>query len=204
VLVVLRREERLYRLALCLLLPLTVSRDGFHLSPYAALAAFGSIQLVQPRMLRRWTLPGVLSVAVLLVALRVYFFALPVDLGEADKLAESMKPNSQVQRSSQPGDAVLYLPIAPQGYLADERRPGSFYTYFLPWVADIPGAQDRLIADIEAQRVAVIVLDQESMIWDRYRFSEYAPRVFAHIMANYKPADTGDRRKARVFVRVAP
>jgi hypothetical protein len=99
---------------------------------------------------------------------------------------------------------VLYLPIAPHGYLADARRPGSVYTYFLPWVADVPGAQERLISDIEAQQVAVIVLDQQTAIWDQYRFSSYAPAVYAHILSHYRPVDSNDRRKARIFVRAAP
>jgi hypothetical protein len=96
------------------------------------------------------------------------------------------------------------LPIAPQGYLADDRRPGSFYTSFLPWMAEQPGAEDRIIADIEQNRVATIVLDQEALVWDSYRLSAYAPRLYSHIMSAYRPYDGSDRRKARVFVRAAP
>jgi hypothetical protein len=98
----------------------------------------------------------------------------------------------------------LYLPIAPQGYLGDARRPGSFYTYFLPWIADVPGAQERLIEDIERQQVAVIVLEQESQVWDRYKFSSYAPKVYAHMLSNYRPVDSNDKKKARIFVRSTP
>jgi hypothetical protein len=52
--------------------------------------------------------------------------------------------------------------------------------------------------------VKVIVLDQEALVWDTYRLSEYAPRLYAHIMARYHPVDTNDRRRARIFVRDAP
>lgn len=216
------RNERLFRLALALLLPWTVVRDGFHLSPFLVLAAFGSahmlggaLRLGRPGPLEgakpagaalpvRWRQATMaLGVALLLVALRVYFFALPASPA-ADELAASLEPEPLVQRNAPPDSAVLYLPIAPHGYLADQRRPGSFYTYFLPWVADLPGAQERLISDIETQRVAVIVLDQQATIWDRYRFSSYAPTVYAHIMSHYRPVDSNDRRKARIFVRAAP
>jgi hypothetical protein len=94
--------------------------------------------------------------------------------------------------------------MSPDGYLAADRRPGSFYSFFLPWQADLPDAEDRLIADIEQNQVAVIVLDQETPVWAKYRFRDYAPHVYAHIMSTYRPADSSDRRQARVFVRAVP
>jgi hypothetical protein len=183
--------------------PLAVSRDGFHLSPFVALACFGCVQLLPP-IVRRSGRMQILAVVLALVALRIYFFYLPMHPGETSELAESLRPEAPVQRASAPSEAILYLPIAPQGYLADDRRPGSFYTSFLPWYADAPGAEDRLIADIEQNRVKLIVVDQEALIWDKYRLSEYAPRLYAHIMASYRPLDGGDRRRARLFVRAAP
>jgi hypothetical protein len=186
-----------------LLVPLAVARDGFHLAPFVALACFGCVQLLPSAGWRNGR-AQILGVAVVLIALRIYFFYLPVHPGEESELTESMHPAAPVQRASSPDDAILYLPIAPQGYLADDRRPGSFYTSFLPWQADLPGAEERLIADIEQNRVKVIVVDQEALIWDKYRLSEYAPRLFAHIMATYRPLDGGDRKRARLFVRAAP
>ena len=198
-----RRGEKLFRLGVALLVPLAVSRDGFHLAPFVALACFGCVQLLPPLVWRSGRMQ-ILAVGLVLIAVRIYFFSLPTHPGEASELAESLRPEAPVQRASAPGEAILYLPIAPQGYLADDRRPGSFYTSFLPWYADVPGAEDRLIADIEQNRVKVIVLDQEALIWDKYRLSEYAPRLYAHIMATYRPLDGGDRRRARLFVRAAP
>lgn len=202
-LVLVRRDERLFRLGVVLLVPLAVSRDGFHLAPFVALACFGCVHLLQPIPWRDRRFQ-VLAVMLGLVALRIYFFFLPATPGEADQLAESLRPEVRVQRASTPSEAVLYLPIAPQGYLADERRVGSFYTSFLPWYAAVPGAEDRLIAEIEQHRVKVIALDQDALIWEKYRLSEYAPRLYAHIMAAYRPLDGGDKRKARLFVRAAP
>jgi hypothetical protein len=202
-LLIARRDERLFRLGLLLLVPLAVARDGFHLAPFVALACFGCVQLLPSAGWRNGR-AQILGVAVVLIALRIYFFYLPVHPGEESELTESMHPAAPVQRASSPDDAILYLPIAPQGYLADDRRPGSFYTSFLPWQADLPGAEERLIADIEQNRVKVIVVDQEALIWDKYRLSEYAPRLFAHIMATYRPLDGGDRKRARLFVRAAP
>jgi hypothetical protein len=115
-----------------------------------------------------------------------------------------MEPEKRILRILAPDDTVLYLPIAPQAYLSLDHRPGSFYPYFLPWQAALPGAEQRVIDDIEQNRVAIIVMDQESLVWDKYRLSEYAPRLVAHIMATYHPWDGGDRRKARLFVRDAP
>lgn len=197
-----RRDERLFRLGVVALVPLAVSRDGFHLSPFIALALFAGAHLLKPSVRRSGRLQ-LLALAVVCVAVRVYFFFLPTELHTASELTASMRSEEQVVRHSAPGDAVLFLPIAPQGYLADDRRPGSFYTYFLPWQADIPGAQERLIADIEANRVAVIVLDQDTAVWGKYRLRDYAPLVLAHIQANYHPVDTQDRRRARYFVRGA-
>jgi hypothetical protein len=198
-----RRDERIFRLGVLLLVPLAVSRDGFHLAPFVALACFACVQLLAPIPWKSGRLQIVAAVLGL-IALRIYFFFLPMNPGEADELAESMRPEVQVQRASTPSEPVLYLPIGPQGYLADHRQPGSFYTSFLPWQADLPGAEDRLIADIEQNRVQVIVVDQEALIWDKYKLSEYAPRLHAHIMATYRPLDGGDRKRARLFVRAAP
>jgi uncharacterized membrane protein YbaN (DUF454 family) len=203
VLMAVRRDEKVFRLGVVLLVPLAVARDGFHLGPFVALACFGCVQLAPSIVARRGRvqlLVGLIAVA----ALRIYFFALPVEPAEGNELARSLEPDVQVRKSSAPGDAILYLPIAPQGYLADDRRPGSFYTSFLPWMAEQPGGEDRIIADIEQNRVATIVLDQETLIWDSYRLSTYAPRLYSYIMTAYRPYDGNDRRKARVFVRVAP
>jgi hypothetical protein len=197
------RRERVLRLALGLLLPICVARDGFHLAPFVTLASLGAAQLL-PGLFGRSRLAQVGTVIVIVLALRIYFFFLPTDLDAPDELAQSLKPEAQVLQYAQPNDTVLFLPMAPDGYLAADRRPGSFYSFFLPWEADLPDAQERLIADIERNQVAVIVLDQETPVWDKYRFREYAPQVYAHIMRSYRPVDSSDRRQARVFVRAVP
>jgi hypothetical protein len=50
----------------------------------------------------------------------------------------------------------------------------------------------------------VIVLDQETAVWEKYRFRDYAPRVYAHILSAYRPLDPRSRSAARVFVRAVP
>ena len=198
--VTIARGDRLFRLAACLLLPLAVARDGFHLSPFLPLASFTCAYLLSNRV--EWSgaarLGGVL---VLVLALRVYFFSLPLQWDRADDLAQSLQPDPRVTALAGPEDTVLYLPIAPHGYLAQDRRPGSFYTFFLPWQADVPGAEDRVIADIEANRVAVIFMDQDTQIWGKYRLREYAPRLHGHILNNFRPVDHRDPRRARIFAR---
>jgi len=202
-LIVAGRREVVLRLALVLLLPLCVARDGFHLAPFITLASLGAVQLM-PRLLERSRLVQAGAIIVAVLALRIYFFFLPSDLNAPDELAQSLEPESQVLQYAQPSDTILYLPLSPDGYLAADRRPGSFYAFFLPWQADLPGAEDRLIADIEQQQVKVIVLDQETPVWEKYRFREYAPRVYAHIMSAYRPVDSGNRKQARIFVRAVP
>jgi hypothetical protein len=61
-----------------------------------------------------------------------------------------------------------------------------------------------MIGDIEANRVSVIVIDQEAAVWGRYRFRDYAPRVYAHVTANFRPVDSSDRRRAKIFARDRP
>ena len=188
------------RVAVCILLPLTVAREGFHLAPFVVLASFACAQLSSV-IGRQSRLVQAVVATVAVVAVRIYFFYLPTDLGAPAELARSLEPEARIARLLTPGDTVLYLPIAPQGYLALDRQPGSFYPYFLPWQAALPGAEDRVISDIEQRQVAVIVLDQDTEIWGKYRLGEYAPRLVAQIMATYHPVDGGDRRKARIFVR---
>ena len=197
------RKERFFRLGVGLLVPLTVAREGFHLAPFVVLASFGCVHLLPVFAGRSRLVQGTL-LAIGVIAVRLYFFHLPVELDPPDRLAQSMEPETRILRNLAPDDTIVFLPIAPQGYLSSDHRPGSFHTFFLPWQAALPGAEERIIADIEQNRVAVIVMEQESLVWDKYRLSEYAPRLVAHIMATYHPVDGGDRRKARIFVRNAP
>jgi hypothetical protein len=199
-LILMNRRELLLRVALVLLFPLTVARDGFHLAPFITLASLGCAQLMWGRVGRsRLVQAGGVIVAVL--ALRIYFLFLPTDLGAPDDLAASLESDSRVMRYADPNDTILYLPMSPDGYLANNRRPGSFYSFFLPWEGDIPGAEDRLIADIERNHVAVIVMDQDAAVWEKYRLRDYAPRLTAYVLEAYRPIDSGDPRQARIFVR---
>jgi hypothetical protein len=185
------------------MMPLALSRDGFHLSPFVALAAFGCAQLLPPLLPRSGRLQ-LATVVLVALALRIYFFHLPPRLDVESELARSMASDRQIQTNTAPTDKILFLPISPHGYLAENRRPGSFHTSFLPWEAAIPGAEDRIIAEIEQNRVTMIVLEQDALIWDTYRLREYAPKLYAHIMAAYRPLDGGNRQRARYFVRAAP
>jgi hypothetical protein len=202
VLVARRPDERPFRLAVALLVPLAVAREGFHASPFIVLAGFACAQLLpsfggQPVAVRA------AAVAALVVALRMHLLFVTPGEGAREDLAASLRPEPRVLEHATPGDAVLFLPITPHGYLAHDRRPGSFYAFFLPWQADVPGAEDRVIADLERDRVAVVVLDQEAAVWGKHRLRDYAPRLHAHILATYSPVDSGDRRRARIFVRKA-
>ena len=199
-LVVLSRRDVLFRLAVCLLVPLAVARDGFHLSPYVVLATVACVQLIGG-VIGRSRLVQVAAIVVAILALRIYFLFLPTELDAPDELAASLRQDDLVLEHAGPNDAVLFLPMAPDGYLSHDRQPGSFYSFFLPWQADVPGAEDRLIADIERNQVAVIVLDQETKVWDTYKFAEYAPRVYAHIRETYRPLDSRNRDQARIFIR---
>jgi uncharacterized membrane protein YbaN (DUF454 family) len=202
-LLVMNRRDVLFRLGVCLLFPLAVARDGFHLSPFIALSSLACAQLMCG-VVGRSRLVQAAAVTVMILALRIYFLFLPTELDAPDELAASLRPDSRVLQHASQDDTILFLPMSPDGYLTHDRRPGSFYTFFLPWQAEIPGAEDRLIADIERNQVAVIVMDQETAVWDKYQFSEYAPRVYAHILKTYRPLDSRDRHQARIFIRGLP
>jgi hypothetical protein len=199
-LVVMSRRDVLFRLAVCLLVPLAVARDGFHLSPFIVLSAVACAQLIGG-VIGRSRLVQAAAVVVAILALRIYFLFLPTELDAPDELAASLRQDELILAHAGPNDSVLFLPMAPDGYLSHDRAPGSFYSFFLPWQADVPGAEERLIADIERNPVAVIVLDQETEVWGTYRFDEYAPRVYAHIRETYRPLDSRNRDQARIFVR---
>jgi hypothetical protein len=157
-----------------------------------------------PELLGRSRLAQAGAAITVVLALRLYFFALPTDLAAPDELAKSLEPDKLVQQYAPPGAPILYLPMSPDGYLAADRPPGSYYSFFLPWEAEIPGAEERVIEDIEARQVPVVVLDQQTPVWAKYRFRDYAPKLYAYITRAYRPKDDADPRKARVFVREAP
>jgi hypothetical protein len=194
------RRDLLFRLAVCLLFPLAVARDGFHLSPFVVLSAVACAQLMGG-LIEHSRFVQVSAAIVAILALRIYFLFLPTELHAPDELAASLRPDARVLQHARPDDTVLFLPMSPDGYVSHDRRPGSFYSFFLPWQAGVPGAEDRLIADIEESEVAVIVLDQQTAVWEKYQFGEYAPRVHAHILSTYRPLDSRDPNRAHIFVR---
>ena len=197
------RGEATFKALSCLLMPLTIVRgDGFHLSPFIVLSTYAVSHLAgaaTPERLAR-ALPILLAV----LALRIYFLFLPVRLEGDDGLAKSLAPDPAILAATAEDEAVLFLPASIDGYLAHRRMPGSFFYFFLPWQAEIPGAQERIIGDIEANQVAVVFIDQDTAVWGRHRFRDYAPNVYAHVTANFRPLDSTDRRRAKLFVRDPP
>ncbi len=195
------KGDTTFKALVCLLLPLTVIRgDGFHLSPFIVLATYVVAQLASALPSERLAKAGLILLAT--VALRIYFLFLPLRLDD-DPLANSLAPDRAILAASSTHDPVLFFPASIDGYLAHERMPGSFYYFFLPWQAEIPGSQERLIDDIEANDVRLVFIDQEAQVWGRYRFRDYAPKIHAHVTANFRPLDSNDRRRARIFVRDA-
>jgi hypothetical protein len=196
------KGEATFKALACLVLPLTVVRgDGFHLSPFIVLATYVVSHLASVATHERLARACLILLAVL--ALRIYFLFLPPRLDADDALARSLAPDPAVLAAAG-DDPVLFFPASIDGYLAHGRMPGSFFYFFLPWQAEIPGGQERIIDDIEANGVSMVSIDQEAQVWGRYRFRDYAPLVYAHVTANFRPVDSSDRRRARIFVRDAP
>jgi hypothetical protein len=195
--------ETTFKILSCLLMPITIIRgDGFHLSPFIVLATYVVSHLTTVSTHRRLARASMILLAAL--ALRIYFLFLPVQLDADAGLAKSLAPDPAILAAAAEDDAVLFFPASIDGYLAHGRMPAGFFYFFLPWQAEIPGAQETIIDDIEANRVAVVFIDQEAAVWGRYRFRDYAPRVYAHVTANFRPVDSSDRRRAKIFVRDPP
>jgi hypothetical protein len=194
------KGDTTFRILACLLVPLTIVRgDGFHLSPFIALATYVVCHLAGTLTHQRLARAFLILLAVL--ALRIYFLFLPLRLDGDDPLATSLAPDRAILAAAADDDPVLFFPASIDGYLAHGRTPGSFFYFFLPWQAEIPGAQERIIDDIESRHVAVVFIDQEAQVWGKYRFRDYAPKIYAHVTTNFRPVDSNDRRRARIFVR---
>jgi hypothetical protein len=195
------KGDTTFKMLACLLVPLTLVRgDGFHLSPFIVLATYVVCHLASTLTHERLARAFLILLSVL--ALRIYFLFLPLRLDGEDALARSLAPDHAVLAAAPAqDDTVLFFPASIDGYLAHGRPPGSFFYFFLPWQAEIPGAQERIIDDIESRRVATVFIDQEAQVWGKYRFRDYAPKVYAHVTTNFRPVDSNDRRRAKLFVR---
>lgn len=136
----------------------------------------------------------------MMVSLRLYILNLPIDLRfypNPFKLASL----NVIERYTEYNDKVLFYPLDPAAYLISDRSPGSLYYFFLPWQSILPDAEDRVIADIEKNKVKMVVIEPKAIIWDRYEVSTYSGKIYKYVVSNFQPLEVTDSSKAKVFLR---
>lgn len=61
-------------------------------------------------------------------------------------------------------DKILIYPLQPEVYLLTQRFPGSYYYFYLPWVAGKPKSDEAIIKDIYKNKVKLIIFNKNQNI----------------------------------------
>jgi hypothetical protein len=196
------RQRRALDLGFLLLLGLlSLNRPVEHRTlPFVALALFAITMLLRSGSARRWRLVRV-GYAVWLLAFAAWTYAWFAPSDRSDYFSLQINRLSSgsdryLQQFTDPGEKVLFYSYDPLAYLTGDRQPGSFYYFFFPWQAELPGVQERIIRDIEDNGVKLVAFDTH----DR-GLLQYGAKVYEHLGSHFKVVDGWDEGEGRIFVR---
>ncbi|KPL72103.1 hypothetical protein ADN00_16675 [Ornatilinea apprima] len=78
---------------------------------------------------------------------------------------------------------ILSYPLNPQVYFWSGLEPASSQIFLLPWNAEL--YQSLVIKELSNQKNVIIVVDQEAVVWGKYKFQEYASNLINFLNENY-------------------
>ncbi len=133
---------------------LFVRTGGHHLLP---LIFFFLIEILYFLPRRKWSFPilGILLLLGIRIFIGPFFFWLN------DKNVRFQSLQKVVTEHTNKDDSMLIYPLRPELYVASNRNPGSYYYFYLPWVADMPGTQAQIISDIKNNRVKIVIMESD-------------------------------------------
>lgn len=104
----------------------------------------------------------------------------------------SIESISQIVMShTSAGDEILVYPLRPEVYLRTQRMPGSYYYFFLPWIAARPGAQEKVIADIKKRKVKAVIFEN-TVLLNTYPLTSYNNKILHYLDTEYTKKETGN------------
>ncbi len=160
------------------------TEDGYYLVSYLSLAVIG-VASVKGIRRRRSVVPAIAGLA--LVGVFVVRVALTYDFSRLPPREAAEVPI--VRALTQPGDRIFVAPYDPYVYLATERMPAATSPFYFPWQAIDRRTEDRLMAELEANRPPVIVFRQDELVNGQWLPREYGRRVLDALLAEYAPLD---------------
>lgn len=101
---------------------------------------------------------------------------------------------------SHPSDKILFFPGKNALYLFTDRMPGSYYYFLLPWIADEKGAQQRVLHDIEKERVKIIIIDNTGSVFNTVQFMSHVEK---NLQNDRHYRDVSKIKGVQIFLRVS-
>ena len=171
--------------------------DPFHILPYVFLSLFILAEVLKTE--KKSFVIKIVVTLVFILAIRVYFGALPADLKNPPNYQLKVQDPYILQHTS-PGDSILVYPYDPISYITTARKPGSFHYFFLPWQADINGSQEKVIADIERNNVKLVYFSPYDDIRGK-RVENYSDKIYEYLKKNYETIRLPEGTPGLIFIK---
>lgn len=101
---------------------------------------------------------------------------------------------------SKPSDNVLFLNKNAL-YILTNRMPGSYYYFLLPWVADEKGAEQRVLSDIEREKVKIIIIYNTNLIFSKHSPVQYISYIERNLKRDKHYKEVSKIKGVQIFVR---
>ncbi len=83
-------------------------------------------------------------------------------------------------------DKILIYPLQPEVYLLTKREPGSYYYFFLPWVANNPDSSKQIVRDIAKNMPKLIIFNEGQNISGYKKVEDYSRIIITYLYNNPK------------------
>ncbi len=104
-----------------------------------------------------------------------------------------------IETLTKPGDTIWAAPLDPNLYVMSGRLPASYSNTYLPWQADDPAIETRVLGDLASTKPKLIFFTKDSDVWG-HKLGEYGAPILAYIQKNYHSFSTNGL-DANVYIR---
>jgi hypothetical protein len=165
-------KKKLYITSALIAFVLSLRPDGAHLQP-----------LIFFLLIEIWYFSRHMRFRSILLA-TIIFLMIPLFIGASQIDRDSALYKKLIISHTRVNDSMILIPGKPELHVTLQRKTGSYYYFFLPWIADQPESESRLINDIEKNMVPFILVDNAYNIFGRGTPSIYMKNTLQFLESN--------------------